>query len=168
MCIRDSFEDVPLLEFMYPVLARMPGESYRRGFRSPPLRPSSVERYIIPVDCWSCTSKWQLYFCSCKNGRQFCSNKTATCFGSRKICIKFATATATKLFLPLQNGLPFTQLRKVKLVAAKHTFEAANRALSCDNCLLLQLWNCGSDRHWYSYAPNSAPTVVSLRQSLAG
>ena len=28
------FEDVPLVEFMYLVLTRMPGESYRRRLRS--------------------------------------------------------------------------------------------------------------------------------------
>ena len=29
-----EFEDVPLVEFMYLVLTRMPGESYRRRLRS--------------------------------------------------------------------------------------------------------------------------------------
>ena len=41
------FESVPLVECMYRVLTRMPGESYRRRFRSLLLRLCDVFRALI-------------------------------------------------------------------------------------------------------------------------
>ena len=40
-------EDVPLVEFMYLVFTRMPGESYRRGLRSSVLYLCYVFRALI-------------------------------------------------------------------------------------------------------------------------
>ena len=41
------FEDVPLVEFMYLVFTRMPGENYRRQFRSLLLCLCCVFRALI-------------------------------------------------------------------------------------------------------------------------
>ena len=51
----ENFEDVPLVEFMYLVFTRMPGESYRRRLRSLLLYLCYVFRTLInsPV-CWFC------------------------------------------------------------------------------------------------------------------
>ena len=46
------FEDVPLVESMYLVFTRMPGESYRRRFRSLLLCSCYVFRALInPLVC---------------------------------------------------------------------------------------------------------------------
>ena len=48
-----SFEDVPLVEFMYLVFTRMPGESYRRQLRSLLLYLFRVFRALInSLVCW--------------------------------------------------------------------------------------------------------------------
>ena len=44
---RMKFEDVPLVEFMYIVFTRMPGESYRRRLRSLLLCLRDVFRTLI-------------------------------------------------------------------------------------------------------------------------
>ena len=41
--------DVPVVEFVYFVVIRMPGESYRRPFMSRLMRSSSVECYETPL-----------------------------------------------------------------------------------------------------------------------
>ena len=51
--VASFFGDVPLLEFMYLVFARMPGESYRRRLRSLLLCWCDVLRAIInSLVCW--------------------------------------------------------------------------------------------------------------------
>ena len=57
------FEDVPLVEFMYLVFTRMPGESYRRRLRSLLLYLCYVFRALInsPVCGFSVVSVVNLY-----------------------------------------------------------------------------------------------------------
>ena len=45
-------EDVLLVEFMYDVFTRVPGESYRRRFGSFLCSCSNVFRALINSDCW--------------------------------------------------------------------------------------------------------------------
>ena len=47
LCTFSLFEDVPLVEFMYLVFTRMPGESYRRRLRSLLLHLCYVIRALI-------------------------------------------------------------------------------------------------------------------------
>ena len=51
------FEDIPLVEFMYLVFTRMPGESYHRRLKSLLLYLCYVFRALInSLECWFCTS----------------------------------------------------------------------------------------------------------------
>ena len=55
------FEDVPLVEFMYLVFTRMPGESYRRRLRSLLLCLCDVFRTLInSLVCWFYTNALSL------------------------------------------------------------------------------------------------------------
>ena len=61
------FEDLPLVEFMYSVFTRMPGESYRRRLRSLLVYLYYVLRALInSLVCWlrSCFSLWT-FLCVC-------------------------------------------------------------------------------------------------------
>ena len=48
----DNLEDVPLVEFMYPVFTRMPGEIYRRRLRSLLLYCGVFQALINSIVCW--------------------------------------------------------------------------------------------------------------------
>ena len=56
MCPNDgiSFEDIPLLECMYRLFTRIPGESYRKRLRSLLLGLSDVLRSLINSLCVDC------------------------------------------------------------------------------------------------------------------
>ena len=56
-----TIEDVPLVEFMYLVFTRMPGESYRRRLGSLLYSCSIFRALINSLVCWLCTSALGLF-----------------------------------------------------------------------------------------------------------
>ena len=74
-------KDVPLVEFMYLVFTRLPGESYRRRLRSLLLYLSYVFRALInSLVCWFCTIALYLVVFQTGNYQQNTEEEYCCCY----------------------------------------------------------------------------------------